>query len=84
MLQRQSAGAKCSARDGEGGDLDDLALAAGGGASLPLRLGDVSLGGGGVATVGRQHGVEGVLDGARPGVHIATIHQLADLGLSCH
>ena len=84
MLQRQSGGAERLAGDGERGDLDDLALTAGGRASLVLRPGDVSLCGDGVATVSRQHGKQGVLDCAHLGVHPNTIRQPADPGLTPH
>jgi hypothetical protein len=84
VLQRQSGGAERLAGDGEGRDLDDLALATGRRASLLLRLGDVSLGGHGVATASRQHGKQGVLDGAHLGFHVSTIRQSADLKLTPH
>ena len=72
------------AGDGERGDLDDLALTAGGRASLLLRPGDVFACGNGVSTISRQHGKQGVLDGAHVGVHANTIRQPADPGLIPH
>jgi hypothetical protein len=82
VLQRESGGTKRLAGDGEGRNLDDLALATSRCASLLLRLRDVSLGGDGVATVSRQHGKQGVLDGAHLGIHVSTIRQSADLWLT--
>ena len=84
VLECQSGGAIRLAADGECGDLDDLALAASGGACLLLRLGDVSLCGAGVAVVSCQHGKEGMFDGAHLGVHPDTIHEPAVPGLTRH
>jgi hypothetical protein len=81
VLERQAGGSRAVAGDGERGDLDDLALTAGGRASLLLRAGDVSACGNGVSTVSRQHGKQGVLDGAHLGVHTNTILLPADPGL---
>ena len=82
MLKSQSGGAGPLAGDGERHDLDDLALTAGGRASLLLRPGDVSACGHGVSNVSRQHGKQGVLDGAHLGVHPNTILLPADPGLT--
>ena len=82
VLERQAGGADALAGDGQRGDLDDLALTAGGRASLLLRPGDVSTCGNGVSTVSRQHGKQGVLDGAHLGVHPSTILPPADPGLT--
>ena len=84
MFQRQAGGAERLTGYREGGDLDDLALAAGRHASPVLRACDVLLGGDGVATIGRQHGKQGVLDGAHLVVHLRTILDGADSALSQH
>lgn len=84
VLEREAGGAERLAGDGERGDLDDLALPAGGRASSVLRPGDVFFCREDVATVSRQHGEKGVLDCAHLGVHPDTIHQQADLGLTPH
>jgi hypothetical protein len=42
----------------------------------------VLLGGGGFATVSRQHGKQGVLDGAHLVVHLPTIRDPADSALT--
>jgi hypothetical protein len=84
VLQCQAGGADLLAADGERREFDDLALTAGGRASLLLRLGDVSLCGDGVASSGRQDGKQRVLDGAHLGVHATIIRQSADPGLILH
>jgi hypothetical protein len=84
VLQREAGGSNHLAGDGERGDLDDLALTASGRASLLLRPGDVSACGNGVSTIGREYGKQGVLYGARLGVHANTIRQPADPGLIPH
>ena len=81
MLQRQAGGADRLAGDGERGDLDDLAVTTGVGASVLLRSGDVFPGGYGVAGVGGKHGKQGVLDCAHVGVHSTTIRDPADPAL---
>ena len=63
VFERQAAGAVDVAGDDECGDLDELAFASSGRASLLLGVGDVVGGGDLVAATRRQHGEEGVFDG---------------------
>ena len=63
VFERQAPGAVDVAGDDQCGDLDELAFASSGRASLLLGVGDVVGGGGLVAATCRQHGEEGVFDG---------------------
>ena len=80
MFEGEAAGAVRAATDDQCGDLDELAFASSGRASLLLGVGDVVGGGDFVAAMRRQHGEKGVFDG---GVgHEVSVRRDADAGLS--
>ena len=62
MHEGQPRGAFTSSRDDQGRDLDDLAIAARGGAGASLCVGEMGLGGGGVTVVRGHEGESGVRD----------------------
>jgi len=80
VFERQSAGSVDVAGDDECGDLDELAFASRGRASLLLGVGDVVVGGDFVAATRCQHGEEGVFDGEV--AHARSVRRRADGRLS--
>lgn len=82
VLERQSDGAAPITGNDQCGDLDNLALTAGGRASLLLGARDVAGCGDVVAATRSHHGEQGVLDGEVS--HVASVRRGADVRLTSH